>query len=143
MKKITVKKGDSYLEAILLLKEQNKKVFFLEGDLGAGKTTFTSEFIKNMSGEALFENLGVMSPTYSIVNEYLLKDILILHSDFYRINDDLFEWEEFLERVEDSSFAFIEWGEKVPQISENILNYSKVKIIILENGDREVQITEV
>ncbi len=143
MRKILVKKGDSYREPILLLKEQNEKVFFLEGDLGAGKTTFTSEFIKNISGEALFKSLGVMSPTYSIVNEYVLEDLLIIHSDFYRINNEFFEWEEFLERVEESSFTFIEWGEKIPQILENISNYSKVKIVLLENGDREVQITRI
>ncbi len=140
MNKFIVKEGESYSKPIAFLKEQKEKVFFLEGDLGAGKTSFTIEFLKSLCGDEVFKSLGVMSPTYSIVNEYLLKEGLILHSDFYRVDEESFDWEEFLERLEESSFAFIEWGTKIPQLSENISTYSTIKIKILDNKDREVSI---
>jgi tRNA threonylcarbamoyladenosine biosynthesis protein TsaE len=47
-------------------------ILFLEGPVGAGKTTFTKIFI---------ENKNVQSPTYSLINEYES----ILHADLYRL----------------------------------------------------------
>ncbi len=75
-------------------------MIILEGDLGAGKTTFTQSFI----GEK-----ETFSPTYSIISEY--KNIL--HADFYRIekNEEILQL-EIPVYLEDKQYFFVEWGLK-------------------------------
>lgn len=72
----------------------------LEGDLGAGKTTFTQSFIGDKE---------TFSPTYSIMSEY--KNIL--HADFYRIekNEEILQL-EIPVYLEDKQYFFVEWGLK-------------------------------
>lgn len=75
-------------------------VIFIEGPLGAGKTTFTQHFIKPIEGE-------VFSPTYSLINEIGP----YVHADFYRLKDPEeivhLELEYYLE---DKDYLIIEWG---------------------------------
>ena len=72
----------------------------LDGELGAGKTTFTQFFLGE--NEAL-------SPTYSILSEH--KNLL--HADFYRLekNDDVLQL-EIPVYLEDKQYFFVEWGYK-------------------------------
>jgi tRNA threonylcarbamoyladenosine biosynthesis protein TsaE len=75
-------------------------MIILEGDLGAGKTTFTQAFLGQ--GETL-------SPTYSILQECKTA----LHADLYRIEKS----EEILQLelpiyLEDKQYFFVEWGMK-------------------------------
>lgn len=72
----------------------------LEGDLGAGKTTFTQFFV----GES-----DILSPTYSILSETKS----VVHADFYRLEKQ----EEILQLeipvyIEDKQYFFVEWGMK-------------------------------
>ena len=72
----------------------------LEGDLGAGKTTFTQFFV----GES-----DILSPTYSILSETKT----VVHADFYRLEKQ----EEILQLeipvyIEDKQYFFVEWGMK-------------------------------
>lgn len=75
-------------------------MIILEGDLGAGKTTFTQAFIGDKE---------TFSPTYSIMSEY--KNIL--HADFYRIekNEEILQL-EIPVYLEDKQYFFVEWGLK-------------------------------
>lgn len=75
-------------------------MIILEGDLGAGKTTFTQTFI----GEA-----ETLSPTYSILSE--CKNFL--HADLYRIekNEEILQL-ELPVYLEDKQYFFVEWGMK-------------------------------
>src|SRR5580700_11286269 len=57
-------------------------VFFLNGPLGAGKTTFVRGFLRGCGYED-----KVKSPTYTIVEPYEFADFKIFHFDFYRIQD--------------------------------------------------------
>ena len=58
-------------------------ILLLEGDLGAGKTTFT---------QGLAEGLGVdefvNSPTFVIINEYFSGHLPLYHMDLYRLEDE-------------------------------------------------------
>lgn len=57
-------------------------VIFLEGDLGCGKTTFVRGFLQGLD---YFDK--VKSPTYNIIEEYLISGINIYHFDLYRFQD--------------------------------------------------------
>jgi tRNA threonylcarbamoyladenosine biosynthesis protein TsaE len=57
-------------------------VWALDGDLGAGKTTFLQA-----AGKHLGIAEAIQSPTFSLVNEYRLPSgAPVYHFDFYRIN---------------------------------------------------------
>ena len=58
-------------------------VLLLQGQMGAGKTTFTRALLKEMGITD-----EVSSPTYSLVNEYMAGDgSPVFHFDFYRLKD--------------------------------------------------------
>ena len=84
----------------------------LEGDLGAGKTTFARYLIQAMGHEG-----KVKSPTYTLCEPYPLqikdKAITIHHFDLYRMRDPL-EWQEagFVEHFDIPGICLIEWPEK-------------------------------
>lgn len=91
-------------------------MIILEGDVGAGKTTFTQTFVGE--GETL-------SPTYSILSE--CKNIL--HADLYRIekNEEILQL-ELPSYLEDKQYFFVEWGMKfarrvLREVPENFTPY--------------------
>ncbi len=84
-------------------------VVCLEGDLGAGKTTFTQGL-----AAALKVRGRVTSPTFCIVQEHLGEgDRLLVHMDLYRLKgeDDVeaIGWEDYLAR---GAILVVEWPER-------------------------------
>jgi len=84
----------------------------LEGDLGAGKTTFARHLIQGLGYES-----RVKSPTYTLCEPYPLiihgKTLAMNHFDLYRMRDPL-EWQEagFVEHFDEHGFCLVEWPEK-------------------------------
>ena len=70
-------------------------VVFLDGDLGAGKTTLARALIR-----ALGHNGPVKSPTYALVEVYVVSSLYLYHFDFYRFESA----EEFLDAGFDEYF---------------------------------------
>ena len=106
----------------------NQNVVLISGDMGVGKTTLIKEFLL-LNG--VVDN--VFSPTFSIINEYLIDSgEVIYHMDLYRINK-IEELEEigFFEYLESGNLCFIEWGE----IIENMIGEDYNKFNLIENGD--------
>ncbi len=84
-------------------------VYYLHGDLGAGKTAFVKGLVGALSKDAL-----VKSPTFSLMNEYAVEGTVhrIVHLDLYRLNDPSeLEAIDFHPYLKDSAL-FIEWPEK-------------------------------
>jgi tRNA threonylcarbamoyladenosine biosynthesis protein TsaE len=87
----------------------------LRGALGSGKTTWV---------RAALEGLGyvgrVPSPTYTLLEEYRVSALTLVHLDLYRFNDP--EELEFLgvrERFGASGvWLFVEWPERAPSLLE-------------------------
>lgn len=91
-------------------------ILVLDGDLGAGKTTFARGFVKHFG----IDPEHVSSPTFTLMNVYKGDEVTVLHVDFYRIleSDDIF-FEEFSEMQEDA-VSLVEWGKKfIDELAEN------------------------
>ena len=113
MKRIETYSVEQTIEAGRLLGSILKKgdLICLEGDLGTGKTAFTSGIAK-----ALGINGYVKSPTFTIVNEYKGK-LPLYHFDVYRVSDssEMFEvgFEEYLYG---NGVVVIEWANMIKDI---------------------------
>ncbi|MDE6723475.1 MAG: tRNA (adenosine(37)-N6)-threonylcarbamoyltransferase complex ATPase subunit type 1 TsaE [Eubacterium sp.] len=79
------------------------------GDLGAGKTAFTTGLVKGLGIEA-----DVSSPTFAICNEYRGNDKTLYHFDMYRIDgwDDLYST-GFFDYLETDAYIAAEWSENI------------------------------
>jgi len=83
-------------------------VVWLDGDLGAGKTTLV---------RALLRGLGhtgpVKSPTYTLVEVYVVSSLYWYHFDFYRFNEaEEFEDAGLGEYFRDDSVCLVEWPDR-------------------------------
>ena len=59
-----------------------KDVILLDGDLGAGKTTFTKGLAKGLGIKR-----NIKSPTFTIIREYQGGRLPLYHMDIYRLDD--------------------------------------------------------
>lgn len=81
-------------------------VIYLEGDLGAGKTTLARGFIQTFGFDR------VKSPTYSLVESYQNDIINIHHFDCYRLSDpEELEYIGIREYSDSGHIQLIEWAE--------------------------------
>ncbi|MBG9443042.1 tRNA (adenosine(37)-N6)-threonylcarbamoyltransferase complex ATPase subunit type 1 TsaE [Cytobacillus firmus] len=90
-------------------------VLALEGDLGAGKTTFTKGLAKGLN-----ITRNVNSPTFTIIKEYHGR-LPLYHMDVYRVEDS-FEDLGFDEYFDGNGVTVVEWAHLVKeQLPEELL----------------------
>ncbi|MCZ0756476.1 tRNA (adenosine(37)-N6)-threonylcarbamoyltransferase complex ATPase subunit type 1 TsaE [Anoxybacillus sp. J5B_2022] len=121
------------------LKEND--VIALEGDLGAGKTTFTKGLAKGLG-----ITRTINSPTFTIVKEYQGR-LPLYHMDVYRL-EDTFEDLGFDEYFDGGGVTVIEWAHLIqPQLPHELLwiylyhqGESERKIVLDPIGKRYEQL---
>lgn len=129
-----IEKPVIYLKEILSENSIKYPVILLSGEMGAGKTTFTSYFVKSYD-----QSLNPNSPTFNLMNEYKINQFSIFHFDLYRL--------KFPEEVENLGFeeiwgkqglSVIEWWE----IAKDYFNFPviNIRIEILDENTRKMNI---
>ena len=115
------------------------EAIFLYGEMGVGKTTFVKYLINQLLVKKNLQTTEVTSPTFNLLNEYKIDNLIIKHYDLFRLkneseikNLDLFDQNK-------NTITLIEWPELIEKENvkktidlvfnyENELNNRSVKI---------------
>jgi len=115
------------------------EIIFLYGEMGVGKTTFVKYLINQLLIKKNLQTTEVTSPTFNLLNEYEIDNLIIKHYDLFRLkneseiqNLDLFDQNK-------NTITLIEWPELIEKENvkktidlvfnyENELNNRSVKI---------------
>jgi len=115
------------------------EIIFLYGEMGVGKTTFVKYLINQLLVKKNLQTTEVTSPTFNLLNEYKIDNLIIKHYDLFRLkneseikNLDLFDQNKNI-------ITLIEWPELIEKENvkktidlvfnyENELNNRSVKI---------------
>ena len=86
---------------------------FLYGEMGVGKTTFVKYLINEYQKINNLKQTEITSPTFSLLNEYQVKDIRIKHYDLFRINrkEDINNLDIF--EKDNKLITLIEWPQLI------------------------------
>jgi len=118
-----------------ILAKRNKKaiVIALEGELGAGKTTFVKGVARSLKIKS-----KIKSPTFNLMKIYKAGDKQFCHLDCYRLRDhkDLkpLGIKEILD--DKNNIVLIEWSDRVKRILPK--NHTKIHIDHIDKNKRKI-----
>ena len=116
-------------------------IYLLNGELGAGKTTFARFFINSIFDNNLIKRPNsIKSPSFPIMLNYPLQNFEIFHYDLYRLKNinELQELNIF-ENLKDN-ITLIEWPKMIINSSQ-FNNYFFINIEILSTNKRIIEIS--
>ena len=113
---------------------QKGDLLFFEGEMGSGKTTLIREVLNSIFENYKLEFQFQGSPSYQRENRYLLKDLEIVHYDFFLINNPNFD----LEQEISNKILFVEWPSKKMKIEYQ--NESTIVKLISESDYKKINI---
>lgn len=119
---------------VIELLDQNP-VVCIDGEMGAGKTTFIKEICNQMGVKD-----ATSSPTFSIVNEYLdRRNFSIYHFDFFRIKSLTEALDVGVEEYFYSGYpCFIEWSAMIKALIPE--DHLEISIKLVDDNKREITI---
>ena len=96
-------------------------VIFLHGEMGVGKTTFIKYLINSFQKKNKFKQTEVTSPTFNILIEYQINQVMINHYDLFRLksSDELKNLNLFENRL--NTITLIEWPQIINEKPNNLI----------------------
>ncbi|WP_022849723.1 tRNA (adenosine(37)-N6)-threonylcarbamoyltransferase complex ATPase subunit type 1 TsaE [Limisalsivibrio acetivorans] len=123
--------------AAKLIDKLKGRTVFLNGGLGAGKTTFVKAFAAKTGCGS-----DSSSPTFTLLQRYGGEEHTVLHYDLYRLeHPEELETIGFYESIEEEGTRFIEWAEKFP-LEDELEDYIRISIKNPGGNVREFVIEE-
>ena len=125
---------ESEIQKIVEVLDQNLKspfVIWMKGEMGSGKTTLVRHFLRS---KGLSEDTPVVSPTYTIMNEYQIGKQWYAHLDLYRAEDTFSLDEIGVKDTREYSGIFVEWPETPPE-DETLKPTHIIQIAYAEDGN--------
>ena len=108
-------------------------IIYLEGDLGAGKTTLARAIIQNLGFHG-----NIKSPSYSIVEVYTISRLYLYHFDFYRfLSPEEFEEAGLIEYFNEKNdrICLVEW----PQNAAPFVPTADLRIHLFAENNEEAR----
>ena len=108
---------------------------YLEGAMGAGKTTMTTYLLKNLGYDG-----AVTSPTYNLIQEYPVDGGTVYHMDLYRVDDPSeLEFLAIEDLWTDDAIFIIEW----PNKGKGFLPQANRVLTIAKKVENDTEIREI
>jgi len=105
---------------------QTPAVIYLQGDLGAGKTTFARAYIHSLGFSGY-----VKSPSYGLLETYSAGGQKVLHLDLYRIEDpEELEYLAIRDLFDPETVLLVEWPDRG-------VHYLPAPDLVLEFGEKD------
>ncbi len=124
--------------AFLQWRPPTVQIATLEGELGAGKTTFVRALIQILNGNPM----EVQSPSYTLLMTYKTPGGTVYHFDVFRLNQPE-EWltisADILQHLHPHDLVLIEWGERIHQWLPTPYARIQISIASAENAENQEQ----
>lgn len=125
--------GLHHLAELIALYVRGGDLVLLEGDLGAGKSTFARALIRAVAGN---ETEEAPSPTFALVQSYDTPRLAIHHFDLYRLSGPAEVREIGFAEALDSGLALVEW----PDRADGLLPQDHLRVSLADAPDPDQRI---
>ena len=126
-------------EILALLLSRKPFCAFLQAKMGSGKTTLVSHMLRQ---HGLCEKTPVVSPTYTIVNDYEIGGDWFAHMDFYRAGDYFSLSDLGVLDCREYRGMFVEWPE-VPSLEDALEPTHVITLSFVSENEREIVVEQV
>jgi len=143
---ITLEKSTEFISKKFSNYIRKGDIIFFYGEIGVGKTTFIKYLINSLQYKKELNLTEIPSPTFNIVNEYKIDEIIINHYDLFKLKDpkelkNIGIFENNSEMV-----TLIEWPEIILDKPKNIIelyfsyedDFKKRKLEISSDHRKEI-----
>ena len=121
-------------------------IVFLYGEMGIGKTTFIKYLINSLQDKSKLNLTEIPSPTFNIVNQYKIDEIIINHYDLFKLKDPKETYNIGLFENNSEEVTLVEWPEIISNKPKNIIklyfsyenNFKKRKLEIFSDYRKEI-----
>ena len=96
-------------------------IVFIYGEMGVGKTTFIKYLINGFQKKNKLLLTEVTSPTFNLLSEYAINNLIIKHYDLYRLENEKEADNLGLFEDEPNTIILIEWPDIIKRDLENLI----------------------
>jgi len=118
---ITLEKNTEFISKKFSNYIRKGDIIFFYGEIGVGKTTFIKYLINSLQYKKELNLTEIPSPTFNIVNEYKIDEIIINHYDLFKLKDPKELQNIGIFENNSEMVTLIEWPEIILDKPKNII----------------------